>query len=117
MPQCHKYQLGNNVSISPDTFLGDNVIVGNNVTIYPCVTIGDNCRIMDGAVIGRLPISTGNTNRPLVSDFQPVSIGAGSIIGCNTVLYTGISIGERLLIADLGSIREGCVLEDQVVVG
>jgi len=117
MPKYHKYQFGNNLSLSPDTSLGNNVLLGNNVTIYPRVSIGDNCRIMDGAVIGRLPISTGNTNRPLISDYQPVSIGAGSVIGCNTVLYTGISIGERVLIADLSSVREGCVIEDQVVLG
>lgn len=109
--------INHNVSLASDTIVGDNVIFGNNITIYPRVTIADNSRIMDGAVIGRLPISTGNTNRPLVADYQPVTIGAGSIIGCNTVIYTGVSIGERVLIADLSSIREGCVLEDQVVLG
>ena len=110
-------QIGTNVSFASDTVLADNVVIGNNVTIYPRVTIGDGCRIMDGAVIGRLPISTGNTNRPLTSEHLPVGLGAGCVIGCNVVVYTGITLGERVLICDLSSVREGCVLEDGVVLG
>jgi len=52
-------QYGVNVQLSPDTVVGDKVTIGNNVTIYPKVSIGDDCQILDGAVIGRLPISAG----------------------------------------------------------
>jgi acetyltransferase-like isoleucine patch superfamily enzyme len=117
MKQGHNCQIGINVAFSPDTVLGDNVIIGNNVTIYPNVEIGDNSHIFDGAVIGRMPKSTGNTNRALLGDYQPVRVGAGSVIGCNVVLYTGLAIGKRVLICDLTSVREGCTLEDQVVLG
>jgi acetyltransferase-like isoleucine patch superfamily enzyme len=117
MQQGHDCHIGINVSFSPDTVLGDNVTIGNNVTFYPNVAVGDNCRILDGTVIGRLPISAGNTNRPLTADYQPVRIGPGCVIGCNVVLYTGISIGERVLICDLTSIREGCAIDDRAVLG
>jgi acetyltransferase-like isoleucine patch superfamily enzyme len=117
MQQGTNCQIGINVSLSPDTVLGDNVTIGNNVTLYPKVNIGDNCRILDGAVIGRLPISAGNTNLPLLDDYRPVEIGPGSVIGCNAVLYTGITLGKQVLICDLSSVREGCVLHDQVVLG
>jgi len=110
-------QIGVNVSLSPDTVLGHNVTIGNNVTIYPKVTIGDGCRILDGAVIGRLPISTGNISRSLPTDYLPVQIGPGCVIGCNTVLYTDVTLGERVLICDLSAVREGSVLEDLVVIG
>jgi acetyltransferase-like isoleucine patch superfamily enzyme len=109
--------LGAHTTISDDTYLGANVIIGCNVTIYPGVTIEDGCRIFDGAVIGRPPVSAGNTTRPLPTDLQPLTIGAGSIIGANAVLYSGTSIGRRVLIGDLASIREGCTLADHVVVG
>jgi UDP-2-acetamido-3-amino-2,3-dideoxy-glucuronate N-acetyltransferase len=115
--QGHNCHFGNHVSFAPDTVLGNSVVIGNNVTIYPSVTIGDNCHILDGAVIGRLPISAGNTNRPLNPEYQAVHIGAGCVIGCNVVLYTGITAGERVLICDLASVREGCTLDDQVVLG
>ena len=117
MKQGSNCQIGNNVSFSPDTVLGDQVVIGNNVTVYPNVVIDDHCRILDGAVIGRLPITAGNTNRPLTSSYQPVHIGPCSVIGCNVVLYTGITLGERVLVCDLTSIREGCHIDDQVVLG
>jgi UDP-2-acetamido-3-amino-2,3-dideoxy-glucuronate N-acetyltransferase len=110
-------QIGANVSLSPDTVLGDNVIIGNNVTIYPKVSIGDGCRILDGAVIGRLPISAGNIVLPLPTEYLPVQIGPGCVIGCNSVLYTNVTLGERVLIGDQAAAREGVVLEDLVVIG
>jgi acetyltransferase-like isoleucine patch superfamily enzyme len=109
--------IGQNVRLSPDAVLGQQVTIGSNVTIYPGVTIGDGCTIIDGAVIGRPPLSAGNTTRPINTAARPLYIGAGSIVGANAVLYTGITIGQRVLIGDLASIREGCVLADDVVIG
>lgn len=110
-------KIGVNVSLSPDTVLGNNVIIGNNVTIYPKVSIGDGCHIFDGAVIGRLPLSTGTTTLPLTAEYLPVQIGPGCVIGCNSVLYTNVTLGERVLIGDLSAVREGTVLEDEVLIG
>jgi acetyltransferase-like isoleucine patch superfamily enzyme len=110
-------QIGTNVTLAANTVLGDNVVIENNVTVYPNVRIGDRCHIYPGAILGRLPETTGNTNRPLVREYVPLCIGAGSVIGCNVVLYTGIEIGRRVLICDLTSVREGCTLEDDVVLG
>jgi len=110
-------QIGVNVSLSPDTVFGNKVIIGNNVTIYPKVRIGDDCRILDGAVIGLLPISTGNMTLPLITEYLPVQIGPGCAIGCNSVLYTNVTLGERVLIGDQSAVREGTVLEDLVVIG
>jgi acetyltransferase-like isoleucine patch superfamily enzyme len=109
--------IGHNVSLGDEVTLGANVMIGNNVTIYPGAVIGDNCHIFDGAVIGRPPKSAGNTTRPLDPSLRSVEIGANSIIGANAVLYTGITLGTRVLIGDLASIREGCTLADEVVVG
>lgn len=111
------WKVGMNVSLAPDLVLGNNVTIGNNVTVYPKVRIGDGCQILDGAVIGRLPIAAGVTNRPLTKEYLPVEIGPGCVIGCNAVLYTGVTLGKEVLICDLSSVREGCVLDDQVVLG
>jgi acetyltransferase-like isoleucine patch superfamily enzyme len=108
---------GNNVVFSDDTCLGEHVQIGNNVTFYPGVTVGDGCRILDGAVLGRPPMSAGNVTRPLGDARPGLVIGAGSIIGANAVLYTGIRLGRQVLVGDLASIREGCVFSDQVVIG
>ncbi|GIL08933.1 MAG: acyltransferase [Chloroflexota bacterium] len=110
-------QFGQNVVIAADAVIGSGVTIGNNVTIYPQVTVGDNCRIMDNAVIGRLTYPTRSVHRTYPTAHQPTLIGAGSVIGCNVVLYTGVRLGREVLLADGASIREGCVLADEVFLG
>lgn len=109
-------RIGQNTNLASDAVLGQRVTLGNNVTVYPDVSIGDDCFIFDGAVLGRPPMSTGNTTRPLPAS-RPLTIGDGCIIGANAVLYSGISMGPRVLIGDLATIREGCRFAEQVVVG
>ena len=110
-------QIGQHVHLSVDAILGDGITIGNNVTIYPGVRIANDCTIFDGAVLGRPPMSTGNMTRPLPEALPPLTIGGGSIIGANAVLYAGSCIGNRVLIGDLATVREGCELGDQVVIG
>ena len=109
--------VGSNVHISPGTTLGERVIIGNNVTFHGEVRVGDGTRIFDGAVLGRPPVSTGNTTRPVPRQIGPLVLGAGSVIGANAVFYGGSSIGERVLIGDLASLREGCRIDDDAVIG
>lgn len=110
-------QLGQSVCLSPDTQLGERVRLGNHVTIYPGVTIGDDCVIFDGAVLGRPPLSAGTTTRAIVPGVRPLTLGAGSIVGANAVLYTGLTIGPKVLIGDLASLREDCELGAGAVIG
>ncbi|PIE32000.1 UDP-3-O-(3-hydroxymyristoyl)glucosamine N-acyltransferase [candidate division KSB3 bacterium] len=104
-------------SLANDVNLGQGVHLGQQVTIYPKVSIGRRSVVMDGAVLGRVPLSPGTTNRRIESAYHELVIGEETVVGCNSVLYTGSRIGSRTLIADLASIREGCVLGDGVVIG
>ncbi len=108
---------GENVAILGDLRLAAGVEVGANVTFYPEVAVGEGTRILPGAVIGRPPIRAGTTNRPLAGCEGGVSIGAGCVIGANSVLYCHLEIGDRVLIGDLASIREGCRLDADSVLG
>jgi acetyltransferase-like isoleucine patch superfamily enzyme len=110
-------KLGQNVYLSNDAVLGQGITIGNNVTVYPGVNIADDCRIFDGVVLGRPPMSAGNTTRPLHKSLPPLTIGPGTVIGANAVLYAGSRIGARVLIGDLATLREDCDLADQVVIG
>jgi acetyltransferase-like isoleucine patch superfamily enzyme len=110
-------RIGQHTVLSNDTVLGQDVTIGNNVTIYPGVTIGDGSTIMDGAVLGRKPATTGNTTRPVNGELHPLVIGAHCFIGVNAVVYCGTTVADHVLIGDLAAIREGCQLEEQVVVG
>jgi acetyltransferase-like isoleucine patch superfamily enzyme len=109
--------IGANVCLSAETTLGRNVTIGNNVTTHGTVEIAEGATIFDGAVLGRPPLAAGNITRDVASNLQPLRIGKGSIVGANAVLYTGTTIGERVLIGDLASVREGCRIDDGAVIG
>ena len=103
--------------IAKEAIIAPSAYIGNHVTIYPKVRVGEEVLVLDGAVLGRLPISNATTTRPIPNDFSDLTIGAGCIIGCNAVIYTGSRIGNRVLIGDLASLREGCEIGDQVIIG
>jgi acetyltransferase-like isoleucine patch superfamily enzyme len=110
-------RIGANIALSDDTVLGLRVSIGNNVTIHPGVSIGDDATIFDGAVLGRPPMTTGNTTRSLDSAPQATHIGPGAIIGANAVLYRGVKLRSHVMIGDLATLREGVVANDEAVIG
>jgi acetyltransferase-like isoleucine patch superfamily enzyme len=103
--------IAEGVALAADTY------VGNGVTLYPGVAIEAGCVVLDGAVVGRIPISNATTTRPISSQFGRVAIGSGSIVGANSVLYTDVRLGQQVLVGDLASIREGCVVGDRAIIG
>ncbi len=108
---------GLGVVIAGGALVADSARLGNHVTVYPAVVIGERCTIMDGAVLGRPPLSNRTLTRLIPAEHPSLTIGADAIVGCNAVLYTGSSIGERVLIGDLASLREGCTVGDDAVIG
>lgn len=106
-----------NSSISEDAIIGEDVYLGNYVTIYPKVILAKRCVVLDGTVLGRLPIANGTIRLKVKSEFRKLEVGSGSIIGCHAVLYTDTQIGKGTLISDSASIREGCVMGNDVIIG
>lgn len=113
----HENKVGKNVQFSKGTVLGDNLIIGNNVTFHGKVVVENNCTIMDGCVLGRPPIATQSIIRKPVCKDAILSIGEGTVIGSNTVLYTGTKIGKEVLIGDLSTVRESCDIGNLSVIG
>jgi acetyltransferase-like isoleucine patch superfamily enzyme len=91
--------------------------LGSRVTLYPKCRIGPGCTILDGAVIGRLPIPNATATRKVSPVYRDLVIGRDSIIGANAVLYTGVRIGPEALIGDLASIREDCEVGRGAIIG
>ncbi|MGH3131704.1 MAG: acyltransferase, partial [Gaiellaceae bacterium] len=110
-------RLDSGTVIARDADIGRGTFVGRGATIYPGVAVGSGCVVMDGAVLGRMPIPTATTTRPVEASFGTVSIGDGSIVGANAVLYTGTRFGRNVLIGDLTSVREGCEIGDGAILG
>jgi UDP-3-O-[3-hydroxymyristoyl] glucosamine N-acyltransferase len=59
-------------AVTSGASLGPDIHIGNNVTIYPNVDVGSELIILDGAIIGRIPISNGTTTRQIRGDFGHV---------------------------------------------
>lgn len=110
-------QLGFHTVIMADVSIGEDTVIGHNVVIYPGTEIGRGVRVYDNAVLGRRPQSAGNVARPLREDLDPLRIGDFSVIGACAVLYAGTRIGSHVLVSDLCSIREECVVEDFALLG
>src|SRR5438045_6540199 len=49
-------RLATGSAIADDVKVGGETFIGNNVTLYPRIDIGTGCIVLDGAVIGRIPI-------------------------------------------------------------
>lgn len=81
--------------ISRQAYIFDRVEFGKNVTVFP------------GAVLGRMPMSSGAAQSSLeVQDLPPLVIGDDCIIGANAVIYAGSRIGAKTMICDTACLRE-----------
>lgn len=110
-------RLPSGSAVARGSAVGEGTFVGRDATIYPGVSIASGCVVLDGAVIGRAPIPTGTTTRPVDTSFGTVEIGEGSIVGANAVIYTNTRFGRDVLIGDLTSVREGCEIADGAILG
>jgi acetyltransferase-like isoleucine patch superfamily enzyme len=110
-------RLPTGAAVADGARVDPSAFVAPSATLYPGVEVEARSIVLDGAVLGRIPISNGTTNRPVVSEFSRVRVGAGSIVGCNSVLYTDVELGPRVLLGDLASLREGCRVGEGSVVG
>ena len=99
-------QMGFNVIISAEVTIGPGTIIRSNVIIHEGSSIGANVRIDDNTVIGKLPVRAANSVMKPTGELPACIIGDNCIIGANVIIYRGCSIGQKVLIADLATIRE-----------
>jgi acetyltransferase-like isoleucine patch superfamily enzyme len=79
-------------------------------TIYPNVTIGEGSVLYGPCVLGQPPRGKAPGELPLV-------IGVNSVIRTFTVIYAGVTIGDRFQSGHSAVIREGNVIGDDCSVG
>ena len=89
--------------------------IHSSAIIYDGVEVGPNVTVFPGAVIGRPPMGVGMI--PPKKAGTVTSIGAGSVIGANAVIYQGVVTGPECLIADGVVIREDVRLGERAVIG
>lgn len=109
--------LGRFVIIEEDATVGDNCIIGHNVVIHKGSKIGDSVRIDDNAVIGKSPMRSVNSIFKSEKEYSPCSISSECLIGANTIVYVGSTIGEKTLIADMAVVREDVTIGESTIIG
>lgn len=115
--------------IGPDTAMGEYCVVeegvtigagcqiGHHVVLHKGTVIGDRVRIDDFASIGKQPMRAANSATTSDQLQPPARIGSGAIIGSGAVIYAGCIIGQRVLIADLATVRENVSIGERTIIG
>ena len=109
---------GRNIIIEPDVTIGENVEIGHNVIIHSHVVIGDNCKILDGAILGKLPAKASmSATTGAARKLPPLIIGCAVTIGAGCVIYRGATISDSAFFGDLATVREDVTIGEGTIIG
>jgi acetyltransferase-like isoleucine patch superfamily enzyme len=97
--------------------IGEECIIGNNVVIHPGTVLGKGVRVDDGTVLGKLPMRAAFSTLKGAGEIQNLVIGEKVLIGANVVIYSGCTIGNFVMVADLATVREDVSVGDYTIVG
>ena len=97
--------------------LGERVRIGHHATIRAGTVLGDDVVVEEGAVLGKLPRSMAASTKKVVVPATPLTIGAGSQVCAQAVLYVGVTIAEGCFVGDLASIRERTSIGAESIIG
>jgi acetyltransferase-like isoleucine patch superfamily enzyme len=90
--------------------------VAPSAVVYAGTVIGDGCRILEGAVVGKLPsLSPRSTTKR--EELRPLVLGPATIVSTGAVVFAGTRIGARVIVGDQACVRERCEIGDDVVIG
>ena len=97
--------------------LGAGCTVGHHAVLHDGTQIGADVRIDDHAVVGKRPMRAARSATTSASDLPPATVGDGSLIGTGAVVYRGCTVGARVLVADLATVRERVTVGDETLDG
>ncbi len=110
-------KIGEYCVIGQNVTIGQGCVIGHHVVIHEDTVIGDNVRIDDFACIGKRPMKAANSAVTKETDLPACEIGSGSIIGTSAVIYRGCTLKEKVLVADLGTVRERVIIGERTIIG
>jgi UDP-2-acetamido-3-amino-2,3-dideoxy-glucuronate N-acetyltransferase len=110
-------QLGYNSVVHENARIGDNCKIGSGVVIHPGAVIGNNVRIDDHTVVGKLPMKAALSAVTREHPLDPCVIGDDCLIGAMTVIYRGCVLRNKVMVADLASLRENVEVGELTIIG
>jgi UDP-2-acetamido-3-amino-2,3-dideoxy-glucuronate N-acetyltransferase len=84
--------IGQNVVVSPQVILGDNVKVQNNVSIYTGVICEDDVFLGPSMVFTNIANPRSSVNRK--DQYMKTLVQKGTTIGANATIICGITLGQ-----------------------
>uniref|UniRef100_A0A832MIH4 N-acetyltransferase n=1 Tax=Eiseniibacteriota bacterium TaxID=2212470 RepID=A0A832MIH4_UNCEI len=109
--------IGEFCVIGPNVRLGRGCRVGHHVVIHEDTVVGDTVRIDDHASLGKRPMKAANSATTRDQELPPLTVGALSIVGTGVVLYRGAAVDDKVLLADLCTVRENVSIGRGTIVG
>lgn len=110
-------ELGHNTVIHENVTLGRNCRIGAGVVIHPGTIIGDNVRVDDNSVIGKLPMIAAMSAVTKEQVLPPCVIGDDCLLGALVVIYRGCMINNKVMVADMASVREHVEIGEYTIIG
>ncbi|MDX1418898.1 MAG: acyltransferase [Rubricoccaceae bacterium] len=109
--------IGHFCVIADDVVVGEGCEIGHHVVLHPGTRVGSGVRIDDHATVGKQPMRSPASATTAAGERPPAQIGDRCLIGTGAVVYAGCTLGERVLVADLATIREEVEIGDYTIVG
>ncbi|MBP6429973.1 MAG: N-acetyltransferase [Bacteroidales bacterium] len=109
-----KCNIGQNVVVSPEVVLGNNVKVQNNVSLYTGVICEDDVFLGPSCVFTNVINPRSAVNRK--DQYAQTRVGRGATIGANATIVCGHDIGKFAFIG-AGSVVTKTVQDYALVVG
>lgn len=98
--------LGHFSVVEAGVVVGPGCQIGHHVVLRAGTRLGARVRIDDHTTVGKQPMRAANSAVTQDRQQPPADIGEGCLIGAQVVLYAGCRLGERVLVADLATVRE-----------
>jgi UDP-2-acetamido-3-amino-2,3-dideoxy-glucuronate N-acetyltransferase len=110
-------QCGHNSVIHENVRIGANCRIGSGVAIHADTVIGNNVRIDDNTVIGKLPMKAALSAITKDVTLAPCTIADDCLIGAMVILYRGCTLNNKVMVADLASLREEVEIGEFTIIG
>jgi len=103
--------------IEDGVFIDEGCYIGHNVVIHKGTKLGKNVFIDDNSIIGKLPMHSPASALPKAKEQPPTIIGDDCLIGAGVIIYRGAKVGQKVLIADLATVRENVEIGEYTIIG
>jgi acetyltransferase-like isoleucine patch superfamily enzyme len=97
--------------------VGEGCHIGAYAVLHPDTTVGDGVRVDDHAVLGKLPMKAAASAVTKLRELPPLVIGDGALLGAGVIVYRGATLGAKVMLADLATVREDVRIGELTIIG